>query len=122
MPTSVVPQPISISVTPISRSASVSTASPAATGCSTSESMPIPARSTQRTRLFTDVIAPDTMVVCTSMRCPSMAIGLTDGYDALAGLGADVRARDADEGADNLEARLLLRLADGAHDRLDDFL
>ena len=42
--------------------------------------------------------------------------------DALAGLGADVRARDADEGADDLEARLLLGLVDRADDRLDDFL
>src|SRR2546428_2922441 len=43
-------------------------------------------------------------------------------HDALACLGADMRAGDADEGADNLEARLLLGLADRADNGLDDFL
>src|SRR5690242_16395154 len=42
--------------------------------------------------------------------------------DALAGLRADVRARDADERADDLETGLLLGLVDRADDGLDDFL
>src|ERR1051326_4952631 len=45
---------------------------------------------------------------------------MSDGDDALARLRRDVRTRDADEGADDLEARLLFGLIDRADDRFDD--
>ena len=48
-----------------------------------------------------------------------LSIRMANGHHALARLRGDVGARDADEGADDLEAGLLLGLLDGADDRLD---
>ena len=51
-----------------------------------------------------------------------LAVRVPHGDHALAGLRADVCPRYADKRADNFEAGLLLGLAHGADDRLDNFL
>ena len=75
-PASVVPPPRSTSATPMSFSAVVRTASPAAIGWTTSASMPTPTCSMQRERLWIAVWVPVTTVVSTSRRRPSMPAGL----------------------------------------------